>query len=55
MKHLVKGHIICFSGINPNKDRYSGAKVILVGYKNVKNDAPVEVLRTISDSKELMQ
>jgi membrane fusion protein, multidrug efflux system len=32
-----------------------GAKVIVVGHKDVKDGAPVEVLRTISDSKELMQ
>lgn len=32
-----------------------GAKVIVVGHKDVKNGAPIQVLRTISDPKELMQ
>jgi hypothetical protein len=32
-----------------------GAKVIVVGHKDVKDGGSVEVLRTISDPKELMQ
>jgi hypothetical protein len=32
-----------------------GAKVIVVGHKDVKDGATVQVLRTISDPKELMQ
>jgi RND family efflux transporter MFP subunit len=33
----------------------AGAKVIVVGHKDVKDGTPVHVLRTVSDPKEIMQ